>query len=253
MRSLRLLMSALAVLACAATSAAAEQRIALVIGNSSYEFARPLKNPLRDANAVGSALRSAGFEVHSASNLRRADMPRVLRDFSARVAEKGNRTVALVFYTGHAMQVDGKSFLIPVDARIGSEADVAREGVLLSDVVNSVSSRPGALRIMIVDASRPNPFLSTQFAGRGLAIVPAPANTILAYSSAPGKLADEGNGPNSPYTAALVRTIQERGLPIEEVFKRVRVSVNKATNGQQMPWDSSSLTSSFTFDRIASR
>jgi uncharacterized caspase-like protein len=253
MRILRTLASTLLAFLAAATMASAEPRLALVIGNSSYQFARPLKNPIRDANAMNNALRSAGFEVVAATNLNRTDMSRVVRDFSARVAQQGSRAVALVYYTGHAVQVDGRSFLIPVDARVETEADVAREGVLLSDVVQTVAARNGALRITIVDASRSNPFPTGGIGRRGLAIVNAPVNSLVAYSTSPGSLADEGNGPISPYTAALVRTIQERGLPIEEVFKRVRLTVNKATNGQQIPWETSSLTADFSFAPTLSR
>jgi uncharacterized caspase-like protein len=253
MRSLTLLGSILLVGLAAATSAAAEPRLALVIGNSSYQFARPLNNPVRDANSMSNALRGAGFEVVAATNLNRTDMSRVVREFSARVAQQGSRAVALVYYTGHAVQVDGRSFLMPVDAKVQTEAEVAREGLLLSDVVQMTAARNGALRITIVDASRSNPFPSSGFSKRGLAIVNGPVNSLVAYSTSPGTLADEGNGPISPYTAALIRTIQERGLPIEEVFKRVRLTVNKATNGQQIPWETSSLTANFTFAPIASR
>jgi uncharacterized caspase-like protein len=253
MQSFGKLASALLLLLAAATGAAAQPRLALVIGNSSYQFARPLATPVRDANAMSNALRVAGFQVTSATNLTRAEMSRVVREFSTRVAQQGSRAVALVYYTGHAVQVEGRSFLVPIDARIGAEADVVKESILLSDVVQMVSTRNDAPRITIVDASRSDPFSSGRFSKRGLATVNAPVNSLVAYSTAPGSIAEDGNGPVSPYTAALTKTIQEQGLPIEEVFKRVRLTVNKATNGRQIPWETSSLTSDFSFAPGASR
>jgi uncharacterized caspase-like protein len=247
------LASVLSVLLCTATMASAQTRMALVIGNSSYQFARPLNNPVRDAASLGNTLRSAGFHVMSASNLTRAEMSRVVQDFAARVAQQGKQTVALVYYSGHAVQVDGRSFLIPVDARIATESDVANQSILLSDVVQLVSAKNDAPRITIVDASRADPFPTGKFSRRGLAVVNGPTNSLVAYSTSPGSLAEEVTGPVSPYTAALIRTIGQRGLAIEEVFKRVRLEVNKSSNGRQIPWETSSLMTNFSFTPVAAR
>lgn len=225
----------------------AEKRVALVIGNSAYENVTPLPNPANDAKAIGQFLNSAGFEVILATDLDHDEMIQVLQDFSARIAERGPNTVAFVYYAGHGLQIAGDNYLVPVDAMIASEADVSNAAVRLVDVMATLQAVPSRMRVAVIDACRNNPFSSLKDTARGLAIVDAPNGSIVAYSTAPGTEAFDGEGKNSPYTSAFLRLGNERNLPIEQFFKKVRLVVNDVTEGKQTPWESSSLTSDFYF------
>src|SRR5215470_7666732 len=226
----------------------AENRIALVIGNSSYTSVSALPNPANDAKAMAKFLSSAGFQVMQAPNLTQADMRKTIGNFASMIAEKGPDTVALVFYAGHGLQVDGENFLVPVDAQIEREVDVPLQAMRLSDVMNALASVPSKTVITILDACRNNPFSAiNKTTGRGLAIVDSPKGSLVSYSTAPGTEALDGDRENSPFTSALLRVGQVPGLPIEQVLKRVRLDVSNATDRQQFPWESSSLTSEFSF------
>ena len=224
-----------------------ERRIALVIGNSAYENVTPLPNPANDAKAIGQFLNSAGFEVIQATDLDHDEMIQVLQDFSAKISARGPNTVAFVYYAGHGLQIAGDNYLVPVDAKISSETDVPNAAVRLVDVMATLQAVPSRMRIVILDACRNNPFSQLKDTGRGLAIVDAPTGSIVGYSTAPGTEAFDGDGRNSPYTAAFLRLGREPNVPIEQFFKKVRVVVNDATDGKQTPWESSSLTSDFYF------
>ena len=164
---------------------------------------------------------------------------------------KGPDTVALVFYAGHGIQVDGENYLVPVDIDPKREADIPLQAVRLNDLLNTLNSVPNKKRIVMLDACRNNPFPAISAStGRGLAMVDTKSGapgTFISYSTSPGAEAEDGTGRNSPYTTALLNVAREPGLAIEEVFKRVRVSVNDATQGRQVPWESSSLTTDFRF------
>ena len=228
--------------------ALAENRIALVIGNANYTSVTALPNPANDARAMTTFLHSAGFEVVQAPDLTQSDMRTTIGKFATRVAEKGPDTVALVFYAGHGLQVDGENFLVPVDAHIEREADVPLQSMRLADLMHTLSSVPSKTRIVILDACRNNPFSAiNKTTGRGLAIVDAPNGSLVSYSTAPGTEALDGDGVNSPYTTALLQIGKEPGLPIEQALKRVRLAVSGATHQQQFPWESSSLTADFSF------
>lgn len=226
---------------------AAEQRLALVIGNSAYEKNTPLANPQNDAQAVAQLLNSAGFEVVMAFDLTRDIMKQTIEEFAARITEKGGDSAALVYYAGHGMQVDGENFLVPVDAKLEKESDLADAGIKLADVMGALQSAPSKIRIVILDACRNNPFQASGAGGKGLAIVDAPSGTIVAYSTAPGTEALDGTGKHSPFAAAFMRTVKQPDLPVEQVFKRVRRLVNDSTDNRQTPWESSSLTADFVF------
>jgi hypothetical protein len=224
-----------------------EQRVALVIGNSNYQSAPPLLNPDKDAESMAQFLNSAGFEVVEATDLTQSDMIKVVQDFSSRVAARGPNTVAMVYYAGHGVQLAGENYLVPVDAKISSPSDLAGNSVRLVDVMATLEAIPSRMRIVVLDACRNNPFPTINDAGRGLAIVDAPNGSIVGYSTAPGTEALDGSGGHSPYTAAFLQLAREPNLPIEQLFKRVRLEVNHSTDGQQTPWESSSLTSDFYF------
>jgi uncharacterized caspase-like protein len=231
-----------------ASAAVAENRMALVIGNSNYATVTALPNPANDAKAMTKFLSSAGFQVIQAPNLTQSNMRRTISNFASMVAEKGRDTVALVFYAGHGLQVDGENYLVPVDANIQREADVPLQAMRLADVMNAMAAVPSKTLLVILDACRNNPFSEiNKTTGRGLAIVDAPTGSLVSYATAPGTEALDGDGANSPYTSALLKIGQEPGLPIEQALKRVRLAVNEATNRQQTPWESSSLTSEFSF------
>src|SRR3982074_199015 len=232
-------------------AAFAESRVALVIGQSHYRAVVPLPNPANDARAMSQLLGNAGFEVMDAAALSQNEMREKVGDFAAKVAAKGPDTVALVFYAGHGLQIDGENFLVPVDVDPKRETDVPLQAIRLNDVLNTLSSVPSKTRILLLDACRNNPFPAiNRSAGHGLAIVDAKTGapgTFMSFSTSPGAEAEDGSGADSPYTTALLSAAKEPGLSIEETFKRVRVSVNKVTEGRQTPWDSSSLTDDFRF------
>jgi hypothetical protein len=225
----------------------AEQRVALVIGNSNYQTAPQLANPNNDARSVAQLLNSAGFEVTVATDQTRNDMVRGLQDFSNKVAARGPNTVAMIYYAGHGVQLAGENYLVPIDARIASPADLPDSTVRLVDVMGTLETIPSRMRIVVLDACRNNPFPNADDAGRGLAIVDAPNGSIVGYSTAPGMEAQDGDGDHSPYTSAFLNIARQPNLPIEQLFKRVRLEVNSTTAGKQIPWESSSLTSDFFF------
>ena len=233
-----------------AHSASAESRLALVIGQSAYRSVPALPNPANDARAVTQLLTDSGFEVSTAADLSQSQMREAVSDFAGKVAAKGADTVALVFYAGHGLQIDGENFLVPVDIDPKREADIPIQAVRLNDILNTLTSVPSKMRILMLDACRNNPFPDLKTAGGGLAIVDAKVGapgTFLSFSTSPGAVAEDGSGSNSPYTNALLAAGKEQNIPIEETFKRVRLAVNKVTEGRQTPWDSSSLTEDFRF------
>lgn len=224
-----------------------EQRVALVIGNANYQNAPQLANPDDDAQSMAQFLNSAGFEVVAATDLTQNDMLRVVQDFSAKVASRGPNTVAMVYYAGHGVQLAGENYLVPVDAKVSSPTELVNNSVRLVDVMSTLETIPSRMRIVILDACRNNPFPEVNDAGHGLAIVDAPNGSIVGYSTAPGAEALDGTGGHSPYTQAFLNVAREPNVPIEQLFKRVRLQVNQTTSGAQIPWESSSLTSDFTF------
>jgi len=243
-----------ALLLCA-VPAWAENRMALVIGQSAYKSVPALPNPGNDAKAMSQLLTDSGFEVSSVSDLTQNEMRTAISDFAGKVAAKGADTVALVFYAGHGIQVDGENFLIPTDIDPKREADIPMQAVRLNDVLNTLTSVPSRMRFFLLDSCRNNPFPELgKSAGSGLAIVDAKVGapgTFISFSTSPGAVAEDGNGVNSPYTTALLDAAKQPNIPVEETFKRVRVAVNKVTDGRQTPWDSSSLTEDFKFIGVA--
>jgi hypothetical protein len=232
-------------------AAMAESRLALVIGQSAYRSVPPLPNPMNDAKAVSEALTESGFEVSTASDLSQSQMREAISKFAGRVESKGPESIALVFYAGHGVQIDGENYLVPIDVEPKREADIPILAVRLNDVLNALTSIPNRMRIVLLDACRNNPFpVVSKTAGQGLAIVDSKIGTpgtFVSFSTSPGAEADDGDGTHSPYTTALLPALKEKGVSIEEAFKHVRVAVNKATAGRQTPWDSSSLTEDFEF------
>ncbi|MBC7795504.1 MAG: caspase family protein [Pyrinomonadaceae bacterium] len=225
-----------------------EKRTALVIGNGVYADS-PLKNPANDANDMAAALKNLGFEVLAFTNLDQNGMKKAVRDFGAKLRAKGG--VGLFYYAGHGVQVKGRNYLIPVSATVNTEQEVEYESVEVGLVLAQMEAANNIMNIVILDACRNNPFArSFRSAERGLASIDAPSGTLLAYSTAPGSVASDGAGKNGLYTQELLKAIRTKDLSIEDVFKRVRVSVRGATNDKQTPWENSSLTGNFYFAGI---
>jgi hypothetical protein len=233
--------------AALSSSSIGEPRVALVIGNANYQSAPKLANPDNDARSMAQLLTSAGFEVTEATDLTRNDMVKAVQDFSAKVTARGPKTVAMVYYAGHGVQLAGENYLLPIDAKIATPADLEGNSLRLVDLMGTLETIPSRMRIVVLDACRNNPFPGVNDTGRGLAIVDAPNGSIVGYSTAPGMEAQDGDNNHSPYTSAFLRRAREPNLPIEQLFKRVRLDVNDATEGRQTPWESSSLTSEFYF------
>src|ERR1700730_4438396 len=232
-------------------AAAAENRLALVIGQSAYRAVPALPNAENDGKRMAELLASSGFPVTAAPGLSPNDMGQAISDFAAKVQASGPDTVAAVFYAGHGLQIDGENYLVPVDVDPKREADIPLQAVRLNDLMNTLGALPTRMRIYLLDACRNNPFPALNgTVGHGLAIVDTKAGapgSFISYSTSPGAEAEDGNGADSPYTTALLSVAKEPNLPIEEAMKRVRVEVSQATDGRQIPWESSSLTTDFKF------
>lgn len=242
------LFAAVAILAMM-VPAQAEPRLALVIANSAYAGGLdPLANPVNDGKLIASTLQKLGFTVTLVTDADQKKMKRAVSDFGEALGTAGPTASALFYYAGHGLQVDGQNYLVPVNADIRREADVDLEAVSADAVLKQMEYAAPNTSIVILDACRNNPLSrGMRSATRGLARMDAPNGSYVAYSTAPGQTAADGVGKNSPFATALVAEMVKPGQGIEESFRNVRVNVSKMTNGEQTPWDSSSLMSSFYF------
>src|SRR5712672_1197040 len=226
--------------------ASAEKRVALVLGNSNYKNAAVLPNPVNDAAAVAATLKGAGFDiVDSRLDLSAADMRRALRDFADQARDSD---LAVVYYAGHGIEIDGTNYLIPTDATLQRDTDVYDEAFSLDRIL--LTTEPARqLRLVIVDACRNNPFaetmkrtVSSRAVSRGLArIEPTSTNTLVAFAAKAGLTALDGNSRNSPYATALVRHIATPGLDVRRAFGYIRDDVLQATGNRQEPYVYGSL------------
>lgn len=221
------------------------KRMALVIGNGAYANAPALKNPANDAREMAATLKTLGFEVSSGVNLNQREMKRLIREFGQQLKAGGH---GLFYYAGHGVQSRGHNYIIPVDANIQSEADVEDSGVDVNLVLSYMDDAQNGLNIVILDACRNNPFSrSFRSASDGLAQVDAPTGTLIAYATAPGRVAADGVGENGLYTAELLKGMRLSGLSATEMFMHVRAEVMKRSGNKQVPWEASSLVGSFYF------
>jgi uncharacterized caspase-like protein len=230
----------------AATNAFADKRVALVLGISNYQNVPQLANPDNDAAAMSDVFKKAGFNV---VELRRdlgvSDMRRVVREFAATASDAD---MAVVYYAGHGIEVDGANYLIPADAKLLSDFDVEDEAVSLDRILQAINPAK-RLRLVILDACRDNPFskkmkrdVGTRSVGRGLAkIEPATANTLIAFAAKAGAVAGDGDGAHSPFATALIKHIATPGLDLRLAFGRVRDEVLKSTGSRQEPFVYGSL------------
>ncbi len=225
-----------------------ERRVALVIGNGAYKHAPPLPNPANDARLMAEALRAIGFELVGGRALTdvgtKAELDQAVRRFGEMIRGGG---VGVFFYAGHGVQVDGKNYLIPVNADVGSRAQIKYELVDADYVLDEMNESSTKVNLVILDACRNNPFAGRglRAVSPGLATVLAPKGTLIAYSTAPGKTAADGTGKNSPFSESLARQLRTPGQRIEDVFINVGVEVEQATGGAQSPWQSNSLRGIF--------
>ncbi len=220
--------------------------VALVIGNAAYpDEEAPLVQPLNDARAMAAELRARGFDVELGENLTKQGMERALERFDAKITPGAT---ALLFYSGHGVQTGRESFLIPVNAQIWRPEDVRRDGVALEPLVAELNTRGAKRKLVIVDASRRNPF-ERRLRGfsSGLAPIAAPEGTLVLYGVAPGKVADDTQGPNSLLVNELIGQLRASGGSAEHIFNRTRVMVARASNGEQVPAVFSALVDDFYF------
>ena len=225
--------------------AAAEQRVALVIGNDAYPAA-PLRNPVNDARAIAKSLNQLGFQVLLKTNLNLQATVEAVRELGARVKEGD---VALFYYSGHGMQVKGRNFLIPVNADIRGEHEVPYLSLDVSQVLDTLEFSRSRVNIVILDACRNNPYIRSFRSARvGLAQMDAPGGTLIAFSTAPGSEARDGDAEYGTYTRHLMAHLTTPGLPVEIMFRRVREGVTTETKDRQVPWESSSLKGDFYFN-----
>jgi uncharacterized caspase-like protein len=234
-----------------------ERRIALVIGNANYAIG-PLKNPVNDARAMANALKELGFNIIARENASVDVMLDAIREFALKA--KDNQ-VRLFYYAGHGVQVKGKNYLIPVDANIQTEDDIPSKSADVTELLERLGQLQNGLNMVILDACRNNPFTNPNLVGpdgrlvrfrgtaqSGLAQLQAPQGTLVAFATAPGAIAMDGRDfNNSLYTKHLLANIQAPGLPVEQLFKRVRIAVAQETKRLQVPWESSSLMGDFCF------
>ena len=227
----------------------AQNRVALVIGNGAYRDA-PLRNPVNDARLMRNLLRKAGFSVTIVENARKNELVNAIRRFGRSLRSSN---AALFYYSGHGNQYKGLNWLIPIGAKIQRESDIEFEGLNAERVLAEMEGgSSGRVNIVIFDACRVNrTFRSFRSYNSGLAYPKVqPEGSIVAYSTAPGTIAYDGDGRNSPYVAELSKHMLTPGLKIEDVFKRVRVGVKQRTSRKptpQIPWENSAMTGDFYF------
>jgi hypothetical protein len=246
-------MRSLLVLLCAVVAflispdARADKRVALVIGNAAYQNTTPLLNPSNDATDVANALRRLGFEVVDGRDLDKRAMERLVRDFAVKLT---GADVALFFYAGHGLQIEGRNYLVPTDAKLASEGDVDFESLSV-DLVIKQMERDAKTSLVLLDACRDNPLarsLSRKMGtrstavGQGLAEVKGGIGTLIGFSTQPGAFALDGSGRNSPYTTALLKYVETPGKDFSGVLVEVRNDVLRTTGGRQVPWEHTSLT-----------
>ena len=233
-----------------AAPALAEKRVALVIGNGAYKYAPALPNPKNDAVGLAAALKRLKFDVIEGHDLDEIATRRLLRELSDKLDGFGKEDVALFFYAGHGLQVNGRNYIVPVDAKLERERDLDFQAVAF-DFVQQLMEKTPQTNIVMLDSCRDNPLARTLARGmgarsggigRGLAEMRGINDTLIVYATNPGNVALDGKEKNSPFTAALLKHIEQPGLEVRHMISQVRAAVIASTNGQQVPWESASLT-----------
>jgi uncharacterized caspase-like protein len=226
---------------------AAEMRFALVIGNDEYKSTK-LATPANDAGLVANALTAAGFTVTGARNLDQATLRESIREFLGQVAAAGPDAVAVIYLAGFGVQFAGENYYVPVDADLAREADLPLQAVRISDFAQPLAALPARVKIVILDAARQNPFAQGgEPLASGLALVDPAPGMAIAFNAAPGTIGPEEPGPYGAYATALTEMIAAGGLPLDDVFARVRLRVSEVTNGGEVPWYASQINTPFFF------
>jgi uncharacterized caspase-like protein len=248
--------------------AAGEERVAFIIGNSDYLHAEQLKNPGNDASALKAAFTRLGYQVIHGKDLSQERLTSQVRSFVERLV---GVEVAVFFYAGHGLQIDGKNFLVPVDFDPNRQEHLTAQLVQLDIILEGMSKR-ARHTLVFLDACRDNPFTAdlkskltsrgalsldatrgVQVVGTGLAEVKGRVGTLIAYATQPGNVASDGVGLNSPFTSGLLKNLEKPGLEVRELLTKVRVSVVEETAGAQIPWDHSSLLDNFYIKKMPRR
>jgi hypothetical protein len=228
------------------SEAISENRQALVIGNSEYQYAGRLRNPVNDARAIGSTLKQLGFKVTTITNADQRKIERSIRNFGKQL--KQNKGVGLFYFAGHGMQFDGENYLLPTDIDPSTEEDVRYDAVPLGKLLAQMRAADNKMNIVVLDACRNNPFSrSFRTFNPGLAQINAAAGTFISFATAPGQIAADGEGSNGLFTSKLLQHMQTPDLKIEEVFKRTTADVYSASNKRQAPWVQYSVIGDFYF------
>lgn len=225
-----------------------EKRIALVVGNGAYSKS-PLATTANDAGLIAQTLQAAGFDVVGARDLDGDTLRKSLRDFIQKAQASGPGTVAMIYLAGYGVQLAGENYFIPVDSNIARDTDIPTEALRISDYARQLASIPLKANIVVLDAGRAQPFIEggQQPIASGLALVEPDPNMLIAFNAAPGTVAPEEPGPYGVYAQSLAEMIRTGGLSLPEVFDRVRLRVNEASKGAQVPWDDQKVTAQFAF------
>ena len=246
MRWLAAVLSAVLVICFADQSAFAEKRVAFIVGNSNYQNVVALANPANDAAAITEMFKKAGFDVvESRRDLKNADMRRALRDFTEKARDA---VIAVIYYAGHGIEVDGTNYLVPIDAVLERDTDAYDEAISLDRILQAIEPAK-QLRLVILDACRDNPFaknmkrtVASRTLSRGLAgVEPTRPNTLIAFAAKAGSTASDGDNKNSPFTTALLKYLAKPGLELGKAFRLVRDDVMNATANKQEPFVYGSL------------
>lgn len=257
MRRLAAFLFIISIVCLAGRPALAEKRVAFVVGNSSYQNVGALTNPANDAAAITDMFRKAAFDVvESRRDLKNTEMRRALRDFTEKARDAD---IAVIYYAGHGIEVDGTNYLIPVDAALERDTDAYDEAIALDRILQAIEPAK-QLRLVILDACRDNPFanqmkrtmsVASRSVTRGLASVEPEAGTLIVYAAKDGETALDGNGTNSPFVQAFVKNLQTPGLEVRRLFDYVRDDVMDATAQKQQPFSYGSLSGRQDFYFVA--
>ena len=223
-----------------------QSRLALVIGNGHYpDASAPLNQPINDARALTSTLRQSGFDVDVVEDASKDDMQRAIGRLKSKIRPE---SVVMLFFGGYGIQAGRESYMIPVDARIWKEGDVRREGISVESVLETVKEKGAHAKLVVLDASRRNPY-ERRFRSysHGLAPISAPDNALILTSATPGKVADDSKGQNSVLVTELLNNLAAGSSTLESVFKKTRIAISRASDGEQVPTVSSSLLDDIRF------
>src|SRR5260370_10241629 len=224
-----------------------EKRIALVVGNGAYAKS-PLATAANDAGLIAQTLQAAGFDVVGARDLDGDTLRRSFRDFIQKAEASGPDTVAMVYLAGYGMQLAGENYFIPVDSPISRDTDIPTEGLRINDYVRQLASLPLKASVVVLDAARQQPFVEGgEPIASGLALVEPEAHMLIAFNAAPGTVAPNEQGSYGVYAQSLAEMIRAGGLALPEIFNRVRLRVNEASKGAQVPWNVGKIDAQFMF------